>query len=420
MKFIESFVMAMKSLSSNKMRSLLTMLGIIIGVGAVISLMSIGRGTQSMITSQFESMGTNLMYVMPGSTSQSGVRTAAGTAQTLTLEDAEAIADPANAPAVAMTAPEIYVFGQVVAGSQNMNTRVIGATPDYQYVRNFPVAEGDFITQRDVDARSTVVVLGADAASTLFPGTDAIDAVGQSLKINRRQFRVIGVLERKGGTIGVQQDNAVVVPLTTARYRLFSQRTGGGGLTVQTIYVQAVSKDAIPAAIDQVRAILRERHRLTGDDDFTITSMSDIVASLNQIMAVFTIFLGSIAGISLLVGSIGIMNIMLVSVTERTREIGIRKAIGAKRRDILGQFLIEAITMSLAGGIIGVLFGWGTSTLINRLGIQGMTGQPMQTLVTPDIIILALTVSAAIGVFSGVYPAFRAARLDPIVALRYE
>ncbi len=406
---------ALAALTANKMRSSLTVLGVIIGVTAVISLMSIGRGSQAAITSRIESLGTNLLFVRPGASTEAGVRGAQGSAVSLTLEDAEALASPALAPSVAGVAPEVQTFAQVIAGRNNTRTQVVGVTPEYQFVRNFPVAEGNFISTSNVQSRSMVVVLGSNVAETLF---GQISPVGQSIKISGLQFKVIGVLKSKGGTGFGNADDVVLAPITTVQARLFRQRTAAGAQSVQTINVQAVSAKETDNAIQQISAILRQRHRIVvGEDDFTVTSQQETITALQESTQVWVVFLGAIAGISLLVGGIGIMNIMLVSVTERTREIGIRKAVGAKRRDILLQFLLEAALLSLTGGGIGVLVGGGVSHFVSGLNLGG---QAIQTVVSADIVILAVSVSAAIGILFGLYPAYRAARLNPIEALRYE
>ena len=414
MNLSHNLTIAFEGLKANKLRSVLTMLGIIIGVGAVIVLMSIGTGTQATVTSRITSLGTNLVFVRPGAAQTDGVRQAQGSAASLTLEDAEALADPTLVPAAELVAPEVQNGGQIVAGSINVNSRILGVTETYSAARNYNVAEGEFILAQNVDAKSLVAVLGSNVAKTLFPDASAL---GQRIKINQIQFRVVGVLESKGGTGMGAQDDVVMVPITTAMTRLSRQRTTQGGQTVSTINVKVVSDKEVDAAKEQIAAVLRQRHRITGDDDFTVTSQEDTLATLNQITGVFTAFLGSIAGISLLVGGIGIMNIMLVSVTERTREIGIRKAVGAKRGDILTQFLVEATVMSLLGGGIGLALG----VLISRL-VSGfnLNGQALQTVVSPEIVILAVSVSAAVGLFFGIYPASRAASLHPIEALRYE
>ena len=406
---------ALTALTTNKMRSALTVLGIIIGVAAVISLMSIGEGSEAAITSNIESLGTNLLFVRAGASSQGAVRGAQGSAATLTLEDANALADPNLAPSVSAVAPQVQTFAQVVAGRENTFTQILGVTPEYLSVRNYQVADGAFISDAQVQARSTVVVLGSSVAETLFGQTSPI---GQYIKINGRQFKVIGVLQSKGGTGFGSQDDVVMAPLTTVQYRLASERTTSGGKNVQTINVQVVSADQTDAAIQQITSILEQRHHITtGEDDFTITSQQETIDTLKESTQVWVILLGAIAGISLLVGGIGIMNIMLVSVTERTREIGIRKALGAKRRDILLQFLIEAALMSLIGGAIGVLVGWGISTLLSGMSLGGTT---IETVMSVNIPILAVSVAAAVGIVFGLYPAYRAARLNPIEALRYE
>jgi len=403
---------ALRALTTNKMRSALTVLGIIIGVASVISLMSIGEGSQAAITSNIEALGTNLLFVRAGASSQGVVRGAQGSAATLTLADAEALA---QASSVAAVAPQVSTFAQVVAGGENTNTQILGVTPEYLSVRNYKVADGEFIAEAQVQAKSMVAVLGSSVAETLFGDTSA---VGQYIKIDGRQFKVIGVLESKGSTGFGSQDDVVLAPISTVQYRLSSSRTVSGGKTVQTIYVEVVSADQTDAAIQQITSILEQRHKITnGEDDFTISSQQETINTLKESTQVWVILLGAIAGISLLVGGIGIMNIMLVSVTERTREIGIRKALGAKRRDILLQFLIEAALMSLIGGAIGVLVGWGISTLLSGMSLGGTT---IETVMSVNIPILAVSVAAAVGIVFGLYPAYRAARLNPIEALRYE
>jgi len=414
MNIIETIRTSFRAITANKLRSSLTVLGIIIGVAAVISLMSIGRGSQSAITANIESLGTNLLFVRPGSTNTQGVRGAQGSLTSLTLEDAEALADPTLAPAVKAVAPQVQTFAQIIAGKLNTFTQVLGVTPEYESVRNFPVAEGRFISDTDVKNKSLVAVLGSDVAATLFEGENPI---GQTVKISGRQFKVIGVLVSKGGTGMGSSDDMVIAPITTVQTRLYSQRTTAGGQSIQTINVQVVNANETDAAIEQITAILRQRHKITGDDDFSIDSQQETIDTLKSSTQVWVLFLGAIAGISLLVGGIGIMNIMLVSVTERTREIGIRKAVGAKRRDILLQFLVESAILSLTGGGIGVLIGWGVSRLVSGISLGGTA---INTVMSADILILAVSVSAAIGIVFGMYPAYRAARLNPIEALRYE
>jgi len=405
---------ALAAVTTNKMRSSLTVLGIIIGVTAVISLMSIGRGSQAAITANIESLGTNLLFVRAGATTEAGIRGAQGSAASLTLEDAEALADPYLAPSVLAVAPEVQTFAQVVAGRQNTFTQVVGVTPEYESVRNFPVADGVFISSYDVQARSMVAVLGSSVAETLY---GQMSPVGQLIKLGGRQFKVIGVLQSKGGTGFGSSDDVVLAPITTVQYRLASQRTVAGEKNVQSINVQVVSADETDDAMQQIASILRQRHRIVGEDDFTITSQQETVEALQESTQVWVVFLGAIAGISLLVGGLGIMNIMLVSVTERTREVGIRKSVRAKQRDILLQFLVEAALLSLTGGGIGVFVGWGVSHFVSGLNLGGQT---IQTVMSADIVVLAVSVSAVIGIVFGLYPAYRAARLNPIEALRYE
>jgi putative ABC transport system permease protein len=416
MNLWESFRLALESILANKLRAFLTFLGVVIGVGAVIASLSIGRGGREAIEQQVQSLGSNLLFVRPGAVTEGGVRGQQGSAATLTFDDAMALLDSLRAPSVAQVAPEIGSFAQVVAGGQNTATRVLGVTPAYSEVRNYPLALGEFITDQHLASQALVAVLGANTADTLFPGQDP---VGQRITIANRPFLVIGVLERKGGTGQGLQDELIMAPLTTVRFRLAAQRSPTGALTVQSINVQVVGEGRIEQAKLEIAEILRERHRIVAgqSDDFTITGQEDILATRTQVADVLTILLGSTAGISLLIGGIGIMNIMLVSVAERTREIGVRKAVGAKRRDIVTQFLLEAATLSFGGGGIGVALGWSASRVIERVEI---VGQQLNTVVSPDIVVLALVVSVAIGLFFGIYPAFRAARLNPIEALRHE
>jgi putative ABC transport system permease protein len=413
MNLMESVRIALRSLAANKLRSSLTMLGIIIGVAAVIALMGVGRGASAAIDSQINSMGTNLLFVSPGSTSSSGVRTAQGSAQTLTYEDALALNDPENLSAIKSVAPQVQSFGQVVYQANNTNTQIIGVTADYGPVRNTTVQDGEFITEANVTGKSSVAVLGANVANTLFGDASP---VGQSVRINNITFKVVGVLTAKGGSGMGNQDDMVVVPITTAMARLSRNRMGAGNVISQ-ISVQVVDARQMDAAIEQISTVLRERHNIRYEDDFTVRSQQDMLESATAITDVLTLFLGGVAGISLLVGGIGIMNIMLVSVTERTREIGIRKAIGATRRNVLLQFLTEATILSVMGGLIGVAVGAAIANLISGVSVGTMTLQPV---ISMDSILLATIFSLCVGLFFGIYPAFRAAGLNPIDALHYE
>ena len=360
------------------------------------------------------SLGTNLLFVRPGESTFAGIGGGQGTASTLTLEDAYALLDPVYAVPVAAVAPELTTNGQVVAGRENTFAEIVGVTPEYKSVRNYSVGSGDFVSASQVANRSEVAVIGSQIAETLFGFRDP---VGQNLRINGRQFTVIGVLEAQGGTVLGNLDNQVLVPLTTLYYRLSSRRTTQGDINVQAINVQVESVDVMDDAIQQIATVLRLRHRITDADDFNITSQQEVIETFEETQEAFVILVGAIAGISLLVGGIGIMNIMLVSVTERTREIGVRKAMGAKWRDILFQFVSEASLLSLGGGIAGVVLG---VTLSRLLDGRTLIGQTFNTAVSGDIIVLALLVAVAIGLFFGIYPAARAANLHPIEALRSE
>ena len=415
MKLIESLSIAIRSLLANKLRSALTMLGIIIGVGAVITLMSVGQGAQAAITSTFEQMGTNLLNVMPRSPEVGGMVgiSPVFVTPTLTLDDAKALE---RIGSVAGVAPVNENIVEVTAGDESKVAIIHGSSPEYQEVYAHSIASGQFLSARNVASRDNVVVLGSTVAEDLF-GSD--DPVEQRVKIKGKRFTVIGVLEPKGGAImGVSLDDIVVTPITTFQTKLFTQRTARGEDAVQSIAIKVASAEAIDGVRDEIETTLRKRHRIAADekDDFAVISMEQMLGMFEQVTGIFTIVLGAIAGISLLVGSIGIMNIMLVSVTERTREIGIRKAVGAKRRDILVQFLLEAAVLSLLGGAVGIIGGWMLSFLISLVNIGGIT---LHSVVSLDIVVLAVSVSVFIGLASGIYPAMRAARLNPIDALRY-
>jgi putative ABC transport system permease protein len=403
--FRESILIAFQGLGANKMRSVLTMLGIIIGVAAVIAMVSIGMGVQDKVASSIAGLGSNLIIVSPGAASAGGSRQAAGSGITLTEKDAQAIGrEIAGVSAVAPTVSRQY---QAVFGNQNWTTSIQGSTPELVAVRSFSLEEGSFFTTSDVETRARVAVLGKTVADNLFGG---IQPVGQTIRINNAPFRVVGVLESKGQSAGgMDQDDAIIVPLTTAQERLM-------GITyIQGINVQAVSTDAIDQVQTDITALLRARHHLSGNtpDDFTVRNMVAVMETASETTGTITLLLANIAAISLVVGGIGIMNIMLVSVTERTREIGIRKALGARYADILLQFLIEAVVIGVTGGMIGIALGIGASYVISMLA-------GWNTVVSSSAIVLSFGFSVLIGLFFGIYPARKAALLDPIEALRYE
>ncbi|HUT67614.1 MAG TPA: ABC transporter permease [Dehalococcoidales bacterium] len=416
MKWIESFIIALRSLSSNKLRSSLTMLGVIIGVGSVITLMSVGRGAEKSITSTLEGMGTNLIYIVSQTPGVQGLAAMGMASQSLTISDAEAIAE--RVPSVVAVAPVTENYAEVAAGDESAAAFIEATTPEYEQVLNYPTEYGQFISARNVASRDMVTVLGSKVASDLFGDEDA---VGKKVKINGRQFNVIGVLAPKGGQMmGISMDAIIVVPITTYQARLFPGQTVRGEDAVQQIAVQIESTDVADMVSADITELLTQRHRITeeGKEDFLIMTQEQMMGMIQQVTGLLTILLGAIASISLLVGSIGIMNIMLVSVTERTREIGIRKAVGAKRRDILLQFLLEAAMLSLSGGAVGIIGGWVVSWLISTF--SAAAGITINALVSWDIVVLAISVSVFIGLISGIYPAMRAARLNPIDALHYE
>lgn len=409
MKIWQSILDAVQSLSSNKMRSILTVLGIVIGVTAVIAMLAVGRGAQNTITGSIEGIGTNLLFITPVRSS-SDVRNP----KPLTLADAQAIGDPFQGSAIARTAPLLTTNKQVDYGSQSEIVTIYGVTPSYGPMRNDTVVEGEYISEEQNIGRSSVAVIGPTTADNLFGQHEGV--VGLTVRIAGQPFRIIGVLGSKGGSSFNNEDDRIVVPITTAQTRLVQRAQRD---QVDMILVESVTAESVTQASEEAAQVLRTRHRTAiGYDDFLITTQQDILSTMETITNVMTIFLGGIAAISLLVGGIGIMNIMLVSVTERTKEIGLRKAVGAHRSDILLQFLTESISLSLLGGIIGIGFGWGLSMLIGR--IAAASGTPIVPVITLDVILLATLFSSAVGLFFGLYPANRAASLQPVEALRYE
>ncbi|MFC1977013.1 ABC transporter permease [Chloroflexota bacterium] len=394
-------------LSTHKLRSFLTMLGIVIGVAAVISLMSIGKGAQADILSRIETLGSDLITIRPGARTSGGVRSAAS--NTLTMEDAKVIAERVSY--ISAVAPYYSSNLQVVVGNQNMNASVTGATAEYMPVNNLELANGTFFSGFDYQRGAKVAVLGSNVKETLFQGTDP---VGQQMRMGKIIVRVIGVLESKGAMWG-SPDDAIFIPLTAMQQTVAQPRTAQGEPIVSRISLTVSEEEQGDYVVEEITSLLRTRHQLgpRDDDDFRIRSMGELASTLSETTETMTLFLGAVAAIALLVGGIGVMNIMLVSVLERTREIGIRKAMGARERDIWSQFLIEAAFLTFAGGIIGVVVGWIVSTVVDRMEL-------MTTVVTLDTIILAVSVSVCIGLFFGFYPAWNASRLDPIDSLRSE
>ncbi len=398
---------AFRALVRNKMRAALTMLGIIIGVSAVIAMVSIGQGAQNSVQAQIASIGTNLLFVSAGAQNVGGVRTGTGDTgtNTLTVEDLDAI--KREVPSVSVVTPTINTRSQLIFGSQNWNTQIQGVSEQYPDIRKWTVQDGSFFTDADVRTAGRVLVVGQTIADNLFPGTSA---VGQTVRVKDLPFRVVGVMARKGqDQQGRDQDDTAFAPYTTVQKKIL------GSPRVQVAYVSAISPDATYTAQVQIGQLLRQRHKLGPQDadDFSVRNMSDIADAANQTNSIMTMLLASIASVSLLVGGIGIMNIMLVSVTERTREIGIRMAIGARSSAVRTQFLIESVVLSLTGGLIGILLGLAVSLLIPSL-----LGWP--TAVSTAAVIGSVIFSAAVGIFFGYYPARKAAALDPIDALRYE
>jgi putative ABC transport system permease protein len=406
----QSVRIAIRALRVNKLRSALTMLGIIIGVGAVIAMVSVGAGAQARIAEQIQSLGSNLIIVLSGSVTQSGVRLGTGSQLTISEDDAAAIVREVRA--VQVSAPSVRGSAQVVAGGLNWATVIQGVTPDYFEARDWAVVAGRPVGQEDVDGATKIALLGQTTAINLFGDSDPLD---QIIRIKKVPFTVVGVLDRKGqNSWGQDQDDVIIIPISTAKKKVLG-RSQSNPRAVQAISVKVRADEDMAEAEQQIRDLLRQRHRLQPfqDDDFWLRNLSEVLQTQEESSRVMTYLLAAIASVSLLVGGIGIMNIMLVSVTERTREIGLRMAVGARGRDILAQFLIEAVTLSLIGGVAGITFGLAGSRAISYFA-------EWRTLVAPEAIGVAFFFAAAIGIFFGFYPARKAARLDPIEALRYE
>jgi putative ABC transport system permease protein len=414
MNLVENLKLALSGLLVNKLRSLLTMLGIIIGVAAVISLVSVGRGVEQFVVGEFEGLGNNLLFIFPGGLGpeDQGPRRAGGGG--LTMADYEALSDPLRVPAVSLVVPEYGRPAIVTRGREETRTTITGTTVEYPEIRNFHPVSGSFFNQQDVITGSRVAVIGQTVYEELFPDGDI--PIGETIRINNVAFRIIGVMEEKGGSGFNDQDDLILIPISTAQKRLFPARRPDGKLRVDFLYAQVLDDSLQEQAIGEIQLVLRETHNITfeDEDDFSVLSQDELVSAFSQITGVLTTFLAVIAGISLLVGGIGIMNIMLVSVTERTREIGLRKAIGAKRKDILWQFLVEAVVLAVTGGIIGLLLGVFGAVVIANFSEQ------LQATVDWQAVVLAIGISGAVGLLFGVYPAARASALNPIDALRYE
>ncbi len=404
-RFFMTVRIAHRALGRNKLRSALTVLGVIIGVGAVIAMVAIGQGAQASIRSKIASLGATSLIVLPGSTTQGGVRYGSGGRATLRVGDVKAIEK--ECPAIALATPIVRTVSQVVYSNQNWATTVQGTGTEFPLIREWPLLSGGWFTQQDIDAAGKVAVLGTTVADMLF---GSMDPVGQVIQIKNMPFKVAGLLAPKGqSTQGQDQDDIIFIPYSTAQKKII------GISHIYTILLSATSREALGEAIDQVTALLRQRHRLQPgqENDFSIRPLADLAAAEEESSRIMTVLLGSIASISLLVGGIGIMNIMLVSVTERTREIGLRIAVGAKRRDILWQFLIEAMVLSLVGGVVGIALGVTGSRVISAVA-------EWPSLISWNVIALAFLFSGAVGIFFGFYPARKAAQLEPIQALRYE
>jgi putative ABC transport system permease protein len=408
MDFLQTLKIALRALRTNKMRSFLTMLGIIIGIAAVIAMMAIGSGARYVISQQIASIGSNIILVLPGSTTSGGLRTGMGGAQSLTSDDVKAIMS--ECPSVEMAAPSVRSSGLAVFGNMNWTTVIMGTTPEFFSIREWSLTSGRSIEQQDVDGAAKVCLLGQTVAENLF---GSVDPVGKIIRLKKIPFTVIGLLERKGQSPqGQDQDDSIFVPLRTAQRNLVRSRETN---TVGAVMVKARSEDLLGRAEEEVQSLLNQRHRITNgkDPDFSTRNLSEILAVAEQSSKAMSLLLGVVASISLIVGGIGIMNIMLVSVTERTREIGIRMAIGARKNDILLQFLTEAVLLTMIGGLTGIILGAAGATIVSNL-------LSWPTLISVESITLASLFSAMVGIFFGYYPARKAASLNPIDALRYE
>ena len=403
--FMESVRIALHALFANKMRSILTMLGIIIGVGAVIAMVAVGMGVRQQVTNSIASLGSNMLIIRPGASLSGGLRGAAGSKTTLKYEDALAIQKKIKE--AQYVSPAVHGSGQLVNGNQNWSTGIQGVTPEHMIVRDLKISHGSFFTEKEMTSRSRVAVIGTTVSMNLF-GEE--NPVGKTIRVSNQPFRIIGVLESKGqSSVGQDQDDVVLIPLTTAMDRLLAITY------VHMIYVQVTSQEKMAEAQGRIETLLRQRHHIMGakDSDFQVQNLTSLMNMLSETTTMLALFLGSIAAISLLVGGIGIMNIMMVSVTERTREIGIRKALGATFRNIMTQFLIESVVIGVIGGLIGIACGIGIAMAIAKFG-------GFQTVLTAAPIFVSFTFSVGIGLFFGIYPARKAALLDPIEALRYE
>lgn len=408
MNLLSSLLEALESLTSNKVRTALTMLGIIIGVGAVIAMLAIGNGTEQAIVGEIEGIGTNLLFVRTN-------RQDVTNPEPLTIRDAEAIADPIFAPSVAAAAPVIQGQAELTNAGNAINVAFVGVTEEYRDVQTIELSEGEFFSSSQLSGLASAAILGTNVAENLFGRAEGL--VGETVRVAGQPFRVVGILKKEGGSgFGSSPDDQILIPLTTAQTRLMPPSEKN---KVDTIYVSAIDADSVKMAEEEVSIILRDRHNIKlGEDDFSIISQEVFLDMASTVTGVFTIFLGGVAGISLLVGGIGIMNIMLVSVTERTKEIGLRKAVGAKKKDILTQFLIESSLLSVIGGIVGIILGWLLSLGIGR--IAAASDFMLNPAITLNSVLLATLFSAAVGLFFGIYPANRASQLEPIEALRSE